>query len=84
MTRITWSAKNNSSYLNGTRAAVSMRAAVRDARRYVWGELYGEGVISYYKDGQPKRCPKCRSLYWRIPKGGVPCKGEWPCNRRVD
>jgi hypothetical protein len=47
---IYWSAKNNSSFLNGCRKAASLRAAVRDARRYLDGELYGEGTITYYDD----------------------------------
>jgi len=42
---ITWSAKNNNSYLNGSRKAKSIRAAVRAARAYVRGELYGQGTL---------------------------------------
>lgn len=45
---IYWTAKNNSSFLNGSRSAKTMLGAVRAARRYVDGELYGEGTISYY------------------------------------
>jgi hypothetical protein len=52
---ITWSANNNSSYLNGERTAKTIRGAARDARRYLYGELYGEGIITYYKDGKPVR-----------------------------
>lgn len=55
MPKITWSAKNNSSYLNGNRQAESMRAAVRAARAYVRGELYGEGTLTIYVDGHPVR-----------------------------
>lgn len=40
-----WTAKNNSSYLNGYRTAKTMRGAVIAARKYVMGELYGDGCI---------------------------------------
>ena len=53
--KITWSAKNNSSYLNGSRSAPTILAAVRAARAYVRGELYGEGTLTIYVDGQPVR-----------------------------
>jgi hypothetical protein len=53
--KITWSAKNNSSYLNGSRSAKTMRGAVKAARSYLLNELYGEGTITYYADGQPVR-----------------------------
>ena len=53
--QITWSAKNNSSYLNGSRSAPSILAAVRAARAYVRGELYGDGTLTIYADGQPVR-----------------------------
>ena len=49
MEKIYWTAGNNSSFLNGHRTAPTLRGAVRDARRYVMGELYGEGTISYKK-----------------------------------
>ena len=55
MMKITWSAKNNSSYLNGSRSASSVRAAIRDGRRYVHDELYGQGTITVYEDGRPIR-----------------------------
>lgn len=55
MSKITWSAKNNSSFLNGSRPASSVLAAVRAARGYVQGELYGEGVITIFSDGEPIR-----------------------------
>jgi hypothetical protein len=55
MQKITWSAKNNNSYLNGSRKAASIRAAVRAARAYVRGELYGEGTLTIYVDGRPVR-----------------------------
>jgi len=44
-----WSAKNSNSYLNGCREAKTLRAAVRDARRYVRDELYGEGEIAFFE-----------------------------------
>jgi len=43
-----WTAKNNSSYLRGTRSAKTLRKAIIDARRYVIGEL-GSGAIYYYE-----------------------------------
>jgi hypothetical protein len=46
--RIFWTAKNSSSFLNGFRSAKTIRTAVRDARRYVNRELFGEGIIIYY------------------------------------
>jgi hypothetical protein len=52
---ITWTAKNNSSYLNGSRPAPSILAAVRAARAYVRGELYGEGTFIIMVDGYPVR-----------------------------
>jgi hypothetical protein len=51
---IYWTAKNNSSFLNGHRSAKTLIGAVRDARRYVDGELYGEGTI-YYRSA-PDSC----------------------------
>ena len=54
-TKITWAAKNNSSFLNGSRKAKSMRAAITAGRRYVLGELYGEGVITVFDNGRPVR-----------------------------
>ena len=53
MNTYTWTAKNNSSFLNGTRSASSKIAAVRAAKAYVRGELYGEGTATIYCDGQP-------------------------------
>jgi hypothetical protein len=52
---ITWTASNNSSFLNGTREAKTLLAAVRDARQYIRGELLGEGVATFYEDGVPVR-----------------------------
>jgi len=59
MSKITWSAKNNSSFLNGSRPAKSVRAAVIAGREYVRGELYGEGTLTIYEDGQPIRQDEC-------------------------
>jgi hypothetical protein len=53
--QITWSAKNNSSFLNGSRPAKTIRGAVTAARAYVRGELLGEGTITICEDGQPVR-----------------------------
>ena len=55
MSKITWSAKNNSSFLNGGRSAKTIRGAVMAARRYVMGELFGEGIITIFEDGRPIR-----------------------------
>jgi len=54
-TKITWSAKNNSSFLNGSRKSKSVRAAITAARRYVQDELYGEGVVTVFANGNPIR-----------------------------
>lgn len=59
MGKITWSAKNNSSFLNGSRPAKSILAAVRAGREYVKGELYGEGTITIFDDGHPVRQDEC-------------------------
>jgi hypothetical protein len=53
--KVTWTASNNSSFLNGEREASSMLAAVRDARAYIRGELYGEGKATILIDGMPVR-----------------------------
>jgi len=53
--KITWSAKNNSTYLNGSRSARTMRGAVRDAIRYGNSELMGEGELTIFEDGNPVR-----------------------------
>ncbi len=53
--KITWSAKNNSSFLNGSRPAKTIRGAVTAARAYVMGELYGEGTLTIFVDGSPIR-----------------------------
>jgi hypothetical protein len=39
----TWTASNNSTFLNGTREAPTLNAAVRTARAYLRSELNGEG-----------------------------------------
>ncbi len=51
MNNITWSASNNSSFLNGSRNAQSVLAAVRAGRQYLNSELCGEGTITIYQDG---------------------------------
>ena len=55
MNIITWSAKNNNSYLNGSRKAKSILAAVRAAKAYIRGELYGEGMATIYVNGEETR-----------------------------
>lgn len=47
-TRYYWTAKNNSSFLTGYRTAKTLIGAVRAARAYVEGELYGEGTLYIY------------------------------------
>ena len=55
MSNITWTAKNNSSFLNGQRKAKTIIGAVRAARAYIEGELYGEGEAIIMIDGQEVR-----------------------------
>lgn len=52
--QITWTASNNSSFLNGSRKAKTMLGAVRAAIKYANGELMGEGTITItiYEDGE--------------------------------
>lgn len=52
MNTYTWSAKNNSSSLNGERSASSKLSAVRAAKAYVRGELFGEGIITIRENGE--------------------------------
>lgn len=59
MSAITWTASNNSSFLDGCREASSLAAAVRAARRYVRYELYGEGKATIFEDGNPVRQDEC-------------------------
>jgi hypothetical protein len=63
--KITWTASNNSSYLNGSRSAPTILAAVRAARAYVRGELYGEGTLVIMVDGHPVRRDE-RSIFTRF------------------
>jgi len=53
--KITWTAKNNSSFLNGERSAKTILGAVRAAIKYGNGELCGEGAITIMQDGYPVR-----------------------------
>ena len=48
MSKIYWTAKNNSNFLNRSRSAKTLIGAVRAARKYVDGELYGEGKVSFF------------------------------------
>ncbi len=54
-TKITWTGKSNSSFLNGVRPARTMLGAVRAAICYGNNELYGEGQLTIMEDGQPVR-----------------------------
>ena len=47
---IYWTASNNSSFLNGLRREKTLIGAVRAARKYIRGELYGEGTASFYEN----------------------------------
>ena len=68
--KITWSGHNNSSYLNGQRAASTMLGAVRAAIRYGNNELMGEGTLTIYADGQVDRIYEAGLL------AGTP-RGKW-------
>jgi hypothetical protein len=48
---VTWTAKNSSTFLNGSRPARTVLGAVRAAIAYGNGELMGEGVITIMQDG---------------------------------
>ena len=52
---ITWTASNNSTFLNGRRESASLLVAVRSAREYLRSELMGEGKITFYHDDLPCR-----------------------------
>lgn len=53
--KITWSGSNNSTYMQGSRHANTILGAVRAAIRYGNYELYGEGKLTIFEDGQPVR-----------------------------
>jgi hypothetical protein len=63
--KITWTASNNSTFLNGSRSAPTILAAVRAARAYVRGELYGDGTLVILVDGQPVRRDE-RSIFTKF------------------
>jgi hypothetical protein len=69
-TKITWSGKNSSSYLDGSRSAKTVLGAVRAAIRYGNYELYGEGQLTIFADGQPIRVYEAGLL------AGT-AKGDW-------
>ena len=48
MKKVTWSAGNSSSFLNGSRESASVPAAVRAARTYIREELSGEGRATIF------------------------------------
>jgi hypothetical protein len=61
--KIKWTAYNNSSYLRGYRTAKTLKTAVRDAKRYVRGELMGQGTIYYYEDmGNDTHAADCQGV----------------------
>lgn len=45
---IYWTAYNNSTFKAEMKEATTLFAAVREARRFLRNELYGEGTIHYY------------------------------------
>ena len=51
METITWTASNNSSFLNGNREAKTVLGAVRAMRNYIENELCGEGSGTIFVDG---------------------------------
>jgi hypothetical protein len=63
--KITWTASNNSTFLNGSRGAPTILAAVRAARAYVRGELYGDGALVIMVDGEPVRRDE-RSIFTKF------------------
>jgi hypothetical protein len=68
--KITWTAKNNSTHINGSRNARTILGAVRAAINYGNGELYGEGQLTIFEDGNPVRVYEAGLL------AGTP-KGKW-------
>jgi hypothetical protein len=57
--KITWGAQNNSTFMPRTRSANTMIGAVRAAREFIRGELFGEGVATIYIDGKPVKQTEC-------------------------
>ena len=55
MNKITWSASNGNTFLNGEREAKTLLGAVRASRHYLENELSGEGKITVYSNGNPVR-----------------------------
>jgi hypothetical protein len=49
--KITWTAYNNSTFLDGEERARTVRGAIRAAKQYADGELFGEGTIIISADG---------------------------------
>lgn len=56
---ITWTASNNSSFLNEERTSKTILAAVRAARSYAREELNGEGKITIYENDVEIRQDRC-------------------------
>lgn len=53
--RITWTAKNNSTFINGERGARTLLGASRAAKSWIRNEAYGEGIATIMVDGEPVR-----------------------------
>jgi len=71
--KITWTARNNSSFLDGVMKAKTIPGAVRAARKYIREELYGEGIATIFLDGEPARTDE-RSIFtgmaWKVKQHG--------------
>ena len=67
---ITWTAKNSSTFLNGSRKARTVLGAVRAAIKYGNGELMGVGKITIMEDGEMIR-EYCAGM---VPYGIPACK----------
>jgi hypothetical protein len=70
MKQITWTAKNNSTFLNGSRKANTILGAVRQAIAYGNSELMGEGILTIMEDGLMVREYRAGLIH------GSP-KGKW-------
>lgn len=53
--RVTWTAKNNSTFIDGQRDARTVLGAARAAKSWIRNEAYGEGVATIMIDGEPVR-----------------------------
>lgn len=77
MGQIYWTAKNNSSFLNGYRMEKTLLAATRAARKYVQDELCGEGCITYYNVDPNDADPMCPPLPIRKDEKSIFTNYRW-------